>query len=1370
MIFSFVSPAIAGATGENEEKNYKILVEGALDKASDWLIEKFSGDSHWFSIAIARSGKSVPASYLELLEEGNTLPDNTQGQHGKFILGILAAGGNPTNIGGKDLYKSMIDNVTYSSLNIYGAPWDLAALDAVNYELPEEHSNFRTDIVNRILRDSSFRGTDPDVLGFASVALYPYNTNPEVKEAMDLSVEKLSEVQQPDGGFKMSFGNSGSNANSSAQALMAITLAGADPTGEKFTKDEGNLIEYILSLQNEDGSFNYMVTGTRPSQIAMATEQVTYALAQYLYYLEGKGSIWDFSNEVDLGGEDPNKPPVDSGEDKIKEQLTKNLAYLVEKVPNPTFGTGGGEWTILSLARGEYTVPEGYYDTYYNNVVNEVKSLMPESGSKPDGRLDRNKGSEHSRLILGLTAIGKDITNVGDYDIREALADFAYVSTQGINGPIFALIAFDSHQYEIPVIEGVAKQTTKEQMIDYILDKEIGGGGWALTGSNPDPDITAMAIQALTPYYNGKEEVKSAIDRAIAWLSSAQTGTGGYASWGTENSESVSQVIVALTGLGINPHTDERFIKNGKSAIDNLMSFAVPEGGFKHIALGSVDMMATDQGTYALVAYDRFINGKTRLYEMTDVIIDDEEVPEVEELPINNGNVTVPKDNQNYKITVEENHSGDITITIPEENQSKTFVELPANVSLPNINAEKGNVQVNFPAGIQIKNGAPALLELITANNREDTGLKNLVNSLIVGNKELDEIDEAITMGGDQKAEFTGGLVTITFKGMAGKEAAFIDQSGVIHSIQKFSEQQTGLPNGKHEYAYENGTDLVIVTDHFTDFIVYSVQEKTDNGGGTPPGGGGGETTPSKSTITLSIDKKTINKGYVLQPTKVEFTKGESVWDVLKRELDQRGIKYEYSYSNQYDSVYVESIAGDGEFDHGQDSGWMYNVNGWYPNYGASQYKLKDGDKVEWRYTRNLGVDLGEDPSEWENPSSGGVGGGASKPETELPIKPNEKNPVIDVPNNSKENYVVTISKELKNAEKITINIPSSDVKVSINLEAVKDDLPYIEVKKGDKVFVIEKGTKLSSGRSTLEVFTDTKNQQQKLTSLINDFLVNETASIVDAFEMGSANSSATFDKLVTLTLQGKKGKKVGFIDAKGKWHEITIYESEKAGEDATKDAKVKTYTFVKGNDLIVKTNHFTTFVLYSTEQIKEVKLEDMYKDANQISSWARDLIQEATQLDFIEGHAGKVNPKSNVTRAEFAKLMVSVLGLELETEKVSNFKDVKQSNWFYPYVNTAYKEKVVLGYNDQFLPNDKITREEMATMIGRALGIENTTSKVAYKDDDHIAPWAKSYVDAISALDLMEGYNNRFNPKDVATREMAIVVAMRAYHYNSEK
>lgn len=300
----------------------------------------------------------------------------------------------------------------------------------------------------------------------------------------------------------------------------------------------------------------------------------------------------------------------------VKDAINTTGNFLYTNTPNPTLGTSAGEWTVLSLARAGYPVDKDYYDNYYNNVVSKIQSC--------NGVLSTSKYTEYSRVILALTAIGKDVTDVGGYNLLNYLADFTKVKKQGINGPIFALIALDTKNYEIPVLDNVTDQTTRQKLIDYILSKEIkkgteDAGGWALSGTKPDPDITAMALQGLAKYKDD-EEVKPYIDRAVKKLSEMQREDGGYSSWGTVNSESVAQVITALTALGIDPKTDTRFIKNGNWLISNITQFYVEGGGFKHILTDSVNGMATDQAMYALVAYDRLAEGKTSLYNMTDVI------------------------------------------------------------------------------------------------------------------------------------------------------------------------------------------------------------------------------------------------------------------------------------------------------------------------------------------------------------------------------------------------------------------------------------------------------------------------------------------------------------------------------------------------------------------------------------------------------------------------------------------------------------------------------------------------------------------------------------------------------------------------------
>ena len=279
----------------------------------------------------------------------------------------------------------------------------------------------------------------------------------------------------------------------------------------------------------------------------------------------------------------------------------------------PDVGSIGGEWMVIDLARSGRTVPDGYYE----KVVEYVQKHADENE-----RLHRAKSTDNSRIILALTAIGKDVTNVGGHNLLRGLDSMDYIQTQGINGPIWALIALDSHNYP------TSGDVTREKLIQAILDAQLPGGGWNLSGNDADPDMTAMAIQSLAPYYKENEAVKAAVDKALDVLSELQLATGGFGSWGTENSESCAQVIVALTALGIDPAKDSRFIKNGLTILDALASYYVDGGGFRHIASGDRDGMATEQGYYALAAYYRFINSQTRLYDMSDVTIKANEQPD----------------------------------------------------------------------------------------------------------------------------------------------------------------------------------------------------------------------------------------------------------------------------------------------------------------------------------------------------------------------------------------------------------------------------------------------------------------------------------------------------------------------------------------------------------------------------------------------------------------------------------------------------------------------------------------------------------------------------------------------------------------------
>ncbi len=329
------------------------------------------------------------------------------------------------------------------------------------------------------------------------------------------------------------------------------------------------------------------------------------------------------ASETLKGGEAP-KQNVD-----YETALNETMAQLKVNVPAPAFGTNAGEWTVLTLARGGYlALDDPYFEEYYQRIVQTVKDTT--ASLNLGNKLNKNKSTENSRLILALSAIGKDARDVDGINLVEPLEDITWVKKQGINGPIFTLLALDSRNYE------TEDPTVRQQCIDYILSKQLAGGGWALSGTAADPDITSMALQALANY-STDEAVCDAAIAAFEALSAMQKDDGGFASWGSVNSESIAQVIVACTSWYIDPGVDSEFVKE-RSAVDALLDFYVEDSkGFAHVLEsgagytgGAVNGMATDQACYALVAYNRLQNGLNSLYDMTDL----GELPE-----LNNGKI-----------------------------------------------------------------------------------------------------------------------------------------------------------------------------------------------------------------------------------------------------------------------------------------------------------------------------------------------------------------------------------------------------------------------------------------------------------------------------------------------------------------------------------------------------------------------------------------------------------------------------------------------------------------------------------------------------------------------------------------------------------
>lgn len=316
---------------------------------------------------------------------------------------------------------------------------------------------------------------------------------------------------------------------------------------------------------------------------------------------------------------DPTDPTVPGTEvPGFDEAYAGAKAYIQSAVSAPVVSYLFGEWAVLGQARAGVELSDAYIQAYYDKVVAYVKANIGSDGilRKPD---DKNTPviTDNERIALALTAIGKDPANVGGKNLLAALQDkdimkVTDTSYTDINGLVMGLLALNSRNYT----------SDTSWLVQAVLAQQNEDGSWSASADTKpasDVDMTAMALQALAPYYKdgGNETVNTAVEKALSWLS------GKYQS-GYDSSESCAQVVIALSALNLDANTDARFTKTveGKtlSVLGNLLQYRVAEnGGFKHqFADKAVNEMATEQALCAMAAYARFTEKANALYDMTD--------------------------------------------------------------------------------------------------------------------------------------------------------------------------------------------------------------------------------------------------------------------------------------------------------------------------------------------------------------------------------------------------------------------------------------------------------------------------------------------------------------------------------------------------------------------------------------------------------------------------------------------------------------------------------------------------------------------------------------------------------------------------------
>ncbi|MBS7527672.1 leucine-rich repeat protein [Fusibacter paucivorans] len=1045
--------------------------------------------------------------------------------------------------------------------------------------------------------------------------------------------------------------------------------------------------------------------------------------------------------------------------------------YLLTKVDAPNVGSTFGEWAVMGLARSGAEVPSAYYDQYYSKVAAYVKEHIDSSGS-----LDGMSSTDNSRLIVALTAIGKNATHVAGYNLTTALENIEYVKWQGINGPIWALIALDSHAYESSI---------RDTLIETILDGRLADGGWHIDSSQTvsDSDLTGMAIQALAPYYDSNTAVKAAVDEALALLSKKQDNHGDFGS-----AEANSQIIVALTALKIDPHTNNDFVKNGKSVVDALLQYAIVGGGYSHAIGDSVSQMATEQGYYAITAYNRYRNEASALYDMREIRFTKvtEAVKAAIKVEGNQAKAEVTADQVSDALDKAKAKGADsVTIAAKETGDAKSVTAMLPKAAAKHI----ADADETISLTVETKSGTVDIpqtaLESIVAQVTDSENVAISVDQK--SDEELAQIKQNQTII-DANVDTTDAFaVEVSIQAADHKITSFGGQSikivlpaGPNHEDGKSYTVFVISDNGTVE-AYEGlcimrGSELVVEVDiaHLSTFVVTKMvvtNDEDDDDNDDP------NDEQTNITVTFKLLGATIHNGEGtiqtlrkrnlttwINTTSVTVPKGSRVGDVFKKVLDANGYRYVGLSSNYIKSITTPSGVKLAQFTNGNLSGWMYTVNGKHPTLGIIEQPVADGDSIIWHYTDDYTQEEGSD--KWDdklNAGSSERSDGASLFDGHLGGSAEMVSAVVRVSGNAATASVT--AKQITDALNASKASGSAIIRIAAtridDADDVKTLLPKTAVKAiadSQKSLVIE--TKEGSVGMTSETLTAIVSQADG--SDVAIAIAGKTADDVKAIGLKAEQAmiveiSITSGGEAVTSFDGNELNLAIPVDdtyLEGKQYVVYIISDD--GEVETAEGQCIT----SGDVLAVKvaTTHLSTFAVTN-----EMAWTNPFEDVSE-GAWYYHPVQFVAQQGIAAGKGnGNFDPDGELKRAEFIAMAFKAYGIAADTTVGDNFADAGGA-YYSGYLAAAKRLGISSGTDASgtlFSPNAPITRQDLMTMLYRVLDVldrlpeANTGGKALsdFTDSDEVASYAREAMQTFVEAGKISGYDHKLMPQANITR-----------------
>lgn len=577
------------------------------------------------------------------------------------------------------------------------------------------------------------------------------------------------------------------------------------------------------------------------------------------------------------------------------------------------------EWYIMTLAQSGRYEFSGYERALLRYLgTNKVASA-----------------TSREKYALTLISIGSD-----DEYILKTLADS--VGGQGLMSLIFGLHILNNGY----TVSGV----TAEGVISEILSLQKSDGGFAIIGDKGDPDCTAMTVTALAPHYNKSSIVKKACDRALEFLSGIQQPDGSFRSFGVDNCESTAQVMLALCSLGIDPTGDSRFIKGGSDLTDALLSFKTAEGGFSHARGEGTNDSATVQAFYCFAAYERMSEGKSAFFIFDNARPAYAKKPAADPRPAVTTRATERSSSQTGKTKTTgktaEQKPHPQTQSLASSATASAGGEVTNNETTAKATKKaEGSAKAGTTKKTAAVSGSAAAPEKTQSESVQTTSAKQSETVQSTPSSSQSSVTKTEGTKQEQAAEKGGNNVKLYIFIGIGAAAAAAMLLLAVRGRRNIKSYIFVLAVGGALCAVTALLDIETKEEHYAPDSSITESESV------------GQVSVSIDCLTLLGEADNIPEdGYLIEPETIDIYDGETAFELLDRLARENGIILDIKGSDDY--IYVAGIAGLYEYDYGELSGWMYYVNGSAPSVNSSQYVLKDGDRVEWRYTRDIGHDL----------------------------------------------------------------------------------------------------------------------------------------------------------------------------------------------------------------------------------------------------------------------------------------------------------------------------------------------------------------------------------------------------------------------------